>query len=205
MEQNSSKTKRTRASHILAKTYIVKVDKPKNGKSKVPSENVNASELAQSKPPCPTKTGSHSPSDHKAKKSKGNPEIQIYNSIVHNKQTAKQSSSRNEENAYNDYGTPFRKQGSRDLPRTYSTPSTQASGNDSETLRKKTIEGFKVVRNGNILIDSLPSESESDTQNGSVSSGSEGNPSKYTRFATSQCNIGPSCNKISLPHFLVGY
>ena len=44
-----------------------------------------------------------------------------------------------------------------------STSSTQPSSEDSEVLRRTTAEGFKVVQSGNIIHDSLLSDSEGDS------------------------------------------
>lgn len=76
-----------------------------------------------------------------------------------------------------------------------STSSTQPSSEDSEVLRRN-VEGYKVVQGGNIIHDSLLSDSESDSQN------EKSQASSPKRFATATSNLGPSSKEISLPSFL---
>jgi hypothetical protein len=205
MEQIAQKTKRSQPNPAITKTYTVKASKSQQ-KSKTAEQNTTSPKLAESKPFVPSKADTHAQSHQKPKKYNENQCIQAKNSTSPTYSNTKYSKSqKNKNETYSQMIPAKHNNNSQSNKRNYSTGSTQPSENDSESFGKKQYEGFKVVQNGNIILDSLLSDSETESQNEEISSGSEVSASKVICFATSQCNIGPSSNKISLPEFLMGY
>mmetsp|Transcript_65378 Transcript_65378/g.76050 ORF Transcript_65378/g.76050 Transcript_65378/m.76050 type:complete len:204 (+) Transcript_65378:71-682(+) len=203
MEQIAQKTKRNATNPVITKTYTIKASKTQQ-KSKTEESTTANQKLAELKPFVPSKTDTYTQSQPKAKKSHENPNVKAKHSTSPTYPHTNQSKNQKNKNETHYQVTPAKYSNNLQASyRTYSS-STQPSENDSESY-KKNFEGFKVVQNGNVILNSLLSDSESESQNGESSSGSEGSTSKAICFATSLCNIGPSSNKISLPAFLMGY
>lgn len=195
MEQIAQKTKRNQTNPGVTKTYTVKVSKSQQ-KSKTAEQVIASKKTDVSKPAAPSKTDSHAFNNQKCKKLNENQPVKTKHSTSPAySNTVQAKNSRNKNETY----SPAKLHNNNLIPnhRNYSS-STQPSENDSEKS-----EGFKIVQNGKIILNSLLSDSETESQENS--SGSETNAPKISRFATSLCNIGPSCNKISLPEFLMGY
>jgi len=189
---------------VITKTYTVKVSKSQK-KSKLAEPKTSNQKLTELKQPASTKSDYYAQSNQKTKKSNENPCSKAKNSTSPTYLNAKQSYSPKIRSDTTYQGTPAKYKNLQPSTRTYSTSSTQPSENDSESFRKKNFEGFKVVQSGNVILNSLLSDSETESQNEGMSSGSDVSASKVICFATSLCNIGPSSNKISLPEFLMGY